>query len=96
MKTAPQGQMFFLANIGVDVTDTVIYFFQGAYLSKSYTCSNFILIPKEKNTDIINDLGPVSLSNFCYKNIAKMMLNRLFAVLPKIVSKKRSDFVPSL
>jgi len=78
-----------------DVIEAVQEFFKGNELSRSYTCSNLTLIPKNQNLKQFADLRPISVSNFCYKIISRVMLNRLNKVLPKTIAPEQSGFVPN-
>lgn len=51
-------------------------------------------IPKVKNALNMSKSKPISLCNFLYKMIAKVLANRLKVVLPLIVDEAQSGFVP--
>lgn len=53
------------------------------------------LIPKVKHVQKIGDLRPISLCKVIYKIVAKILANRLKAILPSIISPQQSVFVPS-
>ena len=53
-----------------------------------------VLIPKVQGAEQIGDFWPISLSNSIYLIIAKVLANRLQAVLPSIISPFQSAFLP--
>lgn len=68
------------------------FFSQGKldpHLNKTY----ITLIPKVTNPESITQYRPISLCNYNYKIIAKVMGNRLKPWLPKIISMEQSAFV---
>lgn len=52
-----------------------------------------ILIPKLLNPDSVNHYRLISLCNISYKIIAKLLVNRLKIVLPKIISPLQGAFI---
>lgn len=56
--------------------------------------TNTILLPKKKNVETLADLHPISLYNVIDKIIIKAMTNRFKQVLPYVISKSQSAFVP--
>ena len=59
-------------------------------LNDTYIC----LIPKTKNPQKITDFRPISLCNVMYRILAKVLANRLKKILPEVVNKSQSAFVP--
>lgn len=51
------------------------------------------LIPKVKDPTSFSDLRPISVCNFSYKIIAKIISNRLNLILPKLVSEEQAGFI---
>lgn len=58
------------------------------------TCSNMVLIPKVQNPRKFAELKPISVSNFCYKIIARVMLDHLNKCLHKLIAPEQAGFVP--
>ncbi|XP_060210305.1 uncharacterized protein LOC132637192 [Lycium barbarum] len=76
-----------------DIKNMVHAFFYGRNLTKffSYTC--LVLIPKVESPSNFGDLRPISLSNFTAKIISKILSIKLNHLLDKIISEKQSGFV---
>ena len=56
--------------------------------------THIALIPKVKNPMCVNEFRPISLCNFLYKIISKVLANRLKKILPHIISPTQSAFIP--
>jgi hypothetical protein len=79
------------------VKDSVIIsvqsFFKGGYLLKEFNHTNIALIPKVDNPSLVNHFRPISLTNFNYKIISKILSNRFKPLLQKIISPSQSTFL---
>jgi hypothetical protein len=69
-----------------NVIASVQSFFQWGYLLKEFNHTNIALIPKMDNPSMVHHFRPISLTNFNYKIISKILSNRLKPLLHKIVS----------
>jgi hypothetical protein len=68
-------------------------FFRGGFLLKEFNHTNIALIPKVDNPSLVNHFRPISLTNFNYKIISKILANRFKPLLHKIVSPTQSAFL---
>jgi hypothetical protein len=53
------------------------------------------LIPKKQGACNFNHFSPISLCNFYYKIIAKIIVNRMRPLLSKIIDPAQTAFVPN-
>ncbi|GJT12476.1 RNA-directed DNA polymerase, eukaryota, reverse transcriptase zinc-binding domain protein [Tanacetum coccineum] len=70
-----------------DVYDAVKYFFTYGNIPKGCNSSFIALIPKIPDANMVKDFRPISLIGSLYKIIAKILVNRLVAVLGDIVNE---------
>ena len=63
--------------IGNDVVCTVRDFFSTGRLVKALNATNIVLIPKKELPSTVGDYRPISLCNFVYKVISKILANML-------------------
>jgi hypothetical protein len=75
-----------------DVIFYVQSFFRGGFLLKEINHTNLALIPKSDNPSRANQFRPISLANFNYKIISKILANRLKPLLQHIISPNQSAF----
>lgn len=76
-----------------DVVKAVQSFFQGWGLPQGVTSSILCLIPKLKSPSSFTDFRPISLCNFSYKIVSKVICDRMRDILPLIISSEQSGFV---
>ncbi|XP_059451038.1 uncharacterized protein LOC132181824 [Corylus avellana] len=79
--------------VKLSVIASVQSFFRGGFLLKEFNHTNIALIPKVDNPSRVNQFRPISLTNFNYKIISKILANRLKPLLHKIVSPMQSAFL---
>lgn len=81
--------------VGNDVTRMVLNVLNNNMSLAKLNKTNITLIPKSKLPTTMIEFRPIILSNVVYKIIAKVLANRLKAILPNIISKNQSAFFPS-
>ena len=88
---------FFTASwsiIGPEVTDAILEFFESGCLLKQWNSASLVLIPKIPNASSTSDFRPISCLNTVYKVISKLLASRLLDILPLMISKSQSAFLP--
>jgi hypothetical protein len=76
-----------------NVVDSVQSFFRGGFMLKDFNHTNIALIPKVDNPSKVNHFKPISLTNFSYKIISKILSNRFKPLLQKLISPMQSAFL---
>nr|GEU77626.1 RNA-directed DNA polymerase, eukaryota, reverse transcriptase zinc-binding domain protein [Tanacetum cinerariifolium] len=76
-----------------DVLEVVKYFFQYGYCHKGANSSFFALISKIPGAKMVKDFRPISLIRSLYKNISKLLANRLVTVMSDLVNEVQSAFI---
>ncbi|GLT96020.1 hypothetical protein SLE2022_136690 [Rubroshorea leprosula] len=84
----------YLHIIGEDITAITLDFLNNGIMEKDINLTHIVLIPKVKCPSSMKEFQPISLCNVLYKVISKVLTNRLKSVLPQIISKNQSAFVP--
>ncbi|XP_077222164.1 uncharacterized protein LOC143856008 [Tasmannia lanceolata] len=79
--------------IGDEVVEAIHYFFRSGNLLPAFNTTFIALIPKCSGASSPNHFRPISLCNFFYKIIIKLMASRLSKVLNRIVSPNQSAFI---
>uniref|UniRef100_A0A803QPG7 Reverse transcriptase domain-containing protein n=1 Tax=Cannabis sativa TaxID=3483 RepID=A0A803QPG7_CANSA len=80
--------------VGNDVLRMVQNFFSTGTLEKQLNYTFICLIPKEENACTVDKFRLISLCNFAYKIISKIIATRLRGVIDKLISPFQSAFVP--
>jgi hypothetical protein len=79
--------------VKLSVIASVQSFFRGGFLLKEFNHTNIALIPKIDNPSQVHHYRPISLINFNYKIISKILSNRFKPLLHKIISPTQSAFL---
>ncbi|XP_075091545.1 uncharacterized protein LOC142171747 [Nicotiana tabacum] len=79
--------------IGFDIYSIILHFYGGVALSKYFTHTNLVMLPKKPMVQIFYDLRPISLSKFINKVISRVLHDRLEKLLPALISPNQSRFM---
>ncbi|CAL1360466.1 unnamed protein product [Linum trigynum] len=79
--------------VGTSVVEAVISFFTSSRMLRSFNHTWLTLIPKVDSVETIRQLRPISLCQFVYKVITKIMAERLASMLPQIISEGQNGFI---
>lgn len=79
--------------IGPSVVSMVKKFFENGILHPDINKTFITLFPKISNPSHIKIFRPISLCNFSYKIISKILANRLKSFLPRFISPNQNAFV---
>lgn len=80
--------------VGKDVVSGILYFFSSLELPRIINSTAIALIPKVPNPSHMSQFRPISCCNTLYKCISKMLAMRMKVVMPSLISKFQSAFVP--
>jgi len=84
----------FWSIVGKDVTSFALKILNGGGNPSNINYTYICLIPKKKKPKVPSDFRPISLCNIIFKIITKTIANRLKLILPDIIGKFQSAFVP--
>lgn len=76
-----------------DVNGLVQGFMQGSPSIHRINSTHVVLIPKVPNLEFIGQFQPISLCNYFYKILSKVLVNRLRLLLPELISRSHNAFV---
>lgn len=69
-------------------------FFATGHMKPHTAHSNLVLIPKTDTPLKVTDFRPISVCNFLYKVISKLLAKRMQPLMDGIISKAQTAFVP--
>ena len=76
-----------------EVIEPIKGFFRTLNMLRELNRTKNVLIPKVKVPETVAHFRPISLCNFVYKIISKIMVNKLKRYLGELISKNQSAFV---
>ncbi|OMO55184.1 reverse transcriptase [Corchorus capsularis] len=68
-------------------------FFHGGFMLRELNRTNIVLIPKVASPEEVSDYRPISLCNFAYKIISKILANRLKKWLDLVITQNQNAFI---
>lgn len=80
---------------GSSLYQGVYRFFETCFLLREMNQTNIVLIPNCPNLIGIHQFHPISLYNFAYKVISKVMVNRLKPWMVSLIPPDQTAFIPS-
>ena len=80
--------------VGYDVCRLVQTAFSSGSFDPTLAETLLVLIPKVDNPNHLKNFRPISLCNVIYKIITKVLVQRLWNLLPRIVSPLQGSFIP--
>ncbi|XP_039025415.1 uncharacterized protein LOC120158687 [Hibiscus syriacus] len=79
--------------IGVDFTTAVRYCFENSFILPVFNSTAVVLVPKVPNPSLVKDFRPISCCTVIYKTITRILVKRLSAMFPDMVTKNQTAFV---
>lgn len=79
--------------VGDQVCSLVQSFFQDDLGIDRINHTNLVMIPKVDNPEQVGHFRPISLCNFSYKIISKVISNRMKPIMPNVITENQRAFV---
>ena len=79
--------------IGDQLVDIVREFFSQWKFVKGLNKTFIALIPKNENSTSVDQFRPISLCNFAYKIVSKLLAKRLCSILLELITPFQAAFV---
>ncbi|KAM1532558.1 hypothetical protein ACFX10_006565 [Malus domestica] len=83
----------FWDHVYADVCALVRELMQGSSSPSTLNATHIVLIPKVPHPESVLQFRPISLCNYSYKVLSKVLANRLKVILPQIISPSQNAFV---
>ncbi|GJT66702.1 reverse transcriptase [Tanacetum coccineum] len=80
--------------VGDAVSKAIKRFFDNGIIPRTLNKTLVVLLPKVPFPETIGQFRPISLCNFVYRVISKVMANRLKPFMHRIISPQQSAFIP--
>ena len=75
-----------------DVTEFCMKCLNDAHFPPGLNLTSIVLTPKKNSLNSLSDLRPIALCNVVYKDIVKLLANRMKDMLKDVISKTQSTF----
>ena len=79
--------------IAADVNSIIDTMMGGLQNPMWINATHIVLIPKVLKPEVVSQFRPISLCNFSYKVLSKVLANHLRIVLPELISPSQNAFV---
>ncbi|CAN6570663.1 unnamed protein product [Malus baccata var. baccata] len=79
--------------IASDVNNMIVDLMNGSLQPLRLNATHLALIPKVQNPESVSQFRPISLCNYSYKILSKVLANRLKRWLPMLISTTQNAFV---
>ncbi|XP_019425141.1 PREDICTED: uncharacterized protein LOC109334024 [Lupinus angustifolius] len=76
-----------------EVCSSVNQFFTHGWILTNLNSNSVVLIPKTEGADKLEDFRPITLANFQFKIITKVLADRLASIATKIISPQQRGFI---
>ena len=76
-----------------DLFNAVIQLFTSGWMIPNYNANTIVLIPKFDNAEFVEQYRPITLANFKFKVITKILADRLATIMPFIISEEQRGFI---
>ncbi|XP_020697058.1 uncharacterized protein LOC110110090 [Dendrobium catenatum] len=80
-------------NVPEDLWKGICQFISSGIMCEKWRETSVVLIPKLKNPMIPSNYRPINLCNSIYKIIARLLVNRLVCIIPKLILENQVDFI---
>ncbi|XP_039020908.1 uncharacterized protein LOC120152868 [Hibiscus syriacus] len=79
-----------------DFVAAISYFFKESYLLPAFNATIIALVPKIPNPSKVKDFRPIYCSSVVYKTISKIIVRRLYTLMPDLVTLNQIAFIKGM